>query len=928
MAQNKKKQVKPNTISTEKQALTILIDCFKTPQNGIIQQTLLDATSKENFQNKIILIDAGETLQASLTEKSGGELPSNVKFTDREHLKEKLPPGHVAFINGGALAEKINLLPFNTLPEDVLSQWSAPEYQEKETVLDYTYFPHVQLMPTEKLHYVLDLAPPTNQSLFYYTYKSLKAARIPLHYFRFKNLSLVRPNKTKNNTAVRRLQFWFWWFFKSSLTEKNNAVNQYKFITESGYFRMAFASLAVILFVLLSVLSFDAGISGDEITLLKQAEKSYDFFATFGEDRAALDKSGRDPMYAYGQSFDLITYAIAEWLNIENIFELRHLVNTWIGYLAMLFVGLLATRFMGWRAGLIALIAMVLSPRFLGHSWNNPKDIPFAFGVIFTTYFIFKFCQYLPRISLRNLAFIAVGLAITISIRIGGLILVGYLLLFSGLTYISKVPLKTIFSDKKERNYLLNVILALFYAVLAGYILGIALWPYALVNPIKNPLNALELMTNFSISLRQLFQGEVVWSDNLPWFYGLKYMWITIPIFIFAGLAALLFTLKKASQKAGSLNLFLLLFAFVFPILYTIYKDSNLYGGWRHLMFAYPPLVVLAGLGINNAIAISKNKIVKYTLVLLFAALAVRPMIHIVKNHPHQYVYYNEIQGGIAGAYGEYEMDYYFHSFKEGVNWLIENELKAQFDSTEKIIVGSNAPINYLFKDYRDYIKPAYRRYYERGDTEWDYMLVVNSYISAEQLEKGTWPPSNTIYTVDVDGYPICAVLERKTNLDYQAFQAFKKQDYAQAVNLYEQALKTTPDIESALINLGSSYQALGMYSPAKQTFEKCLDVYPKYDKALLMLGLLELNANRLNESANYFRKVIESNKKYGPAYYYLGLIYYNTGDPQTASQYLNHAITHSPRYKPAYQLMAECLKQLGQEQQAQQYLKAAQSLN
>jgi hypothetical protein len=38
--------------------------------------------------------------------------------------------------------------------------------------------------------------------------------------------------------------------------------------------------------------------------------------------------------------------------------------------------------------------------------------------------------------------------------------------------------------------------------------------------------------------------------------------------------------------------------------------------------------------------------------------------------HPYQYMYYNSLVGGIAGASHDYEMDYWFVTYKEGMEYV------------------------------------------------------------------------------------------------------------------------------------------------------------------------------------------------------------------------------------------------------------------
>jgi hypothetical protein len=51
--------------------------------------------------------------------------------------------------------------------------------------------------------------------------------------------------------------------------------------------------------------------------------------------------------------------------------------------------------------------------------------------------------------------------------------------------------------------------------------------------------------------------------------------------------------------------------------------------------------------------------------------LALAPgVLHIVRFHPYEYVYYNELVGGVRGAEGSFEMDYWCTSYRELVEQL------------------------------------------------------------------------------------------------------------------------------------------------------------------------------------------------------------------------------------------------------------------
>jgi ABC-type dipeptide/oligopeptide/nickel transport system permease component len=98
----------------------------------------------------------------------------------------------------------------------------------------------------------------------------------------------------------------------------------------------------------------------------------------------------------------------------------------------------------------------------------------------------------------------------------------------------------------------------------------------------------------------------MVWSDMLPWYYTPKFILMTIPLAVIVGFVLSLFFSWRKNQ---SFYYAIVLFACVFPIFWLGYSDANVYGGWRHAMFAYPPMVVCAGLGFNGLFEWINSKI-------------------------------------------------------------------------------------------------------------------------------------------------------------------------------------------------------------------------------------------------------------------------------------------------------------------------------
>ena len=55
----------------------------------------------------------------------------------------------------------------------------------------------------------------------------------------------------------------------------------------------------------------------------------------------------------------------------------------------------------GPRAGFLALIFLLLTPNYYGQMFNNPKDIPFAVGAVWATYYMVRILPSLPHPPLR-----------------------------------------------------------------------------------------------------------------------------------------------------------------------------------------------------------------------------------------------------------------------------------------------------------------------------------------------------------------------------------------------------------------------------------------------------------------------------------------------------------------------------------------------
>jgi tetratricopeptide (TPR) repeat protein len=471
-----------------------------------------------------------------------------------------------------------------------------------------------------------------------------------------------------------------------------------------------------------------------------------------------------------------------------------------------------------------------------------------------------------------------------------------------------------------------GLILLIIISVTA-FILGLLLWPYGLQKPLKNPMEAFRLMANISVAIRVLFDGEIVWSNKLPWYYYSMYIFYTVPVLILISFFTNILVYNTYRKYLKPLFIFFLFFAVIFPLAYVIYKESNVYGGWRHILFVFPPMVVIAGITLDSITRILNSRYLKYAMVLVILAGIAHPIRYIIANHPFEYIYFNEIMGNVKKAYGRFENDYYLNSLRQGSEWLIENILPGVPAGT-KIRVATNASVNYYFRHHTDKVATQYTRYYDRGAYDWDYAVYFCNYIDPYQLKNNIWPPYKTIHTIEVDHVPICAVVKRESKKDLEGLQLLDQRNFVSAIPVLEEVIQKEPHNEIVMLRLAEAYIQMNQFDDAQRIIKKCLAIYPDYDKALNLKGIAYMQKEDYNEAISTFIYIVTKvNYRFVTSYHNLALIYLRKNDPETAKNYLRKAIEINSSFKPAYALMADILTRQGLTNEANQYMQIANSL-
>ncbi len=294
--------------------------------------------------------------------------------------------------------------------------------------------------------------------------------------------------------------------------------------TASGAF-WAFVALLTVGWLMVVCVADDFGISWDESVQAEYAERVWNYFATGGQDRACNEYL--DLKY-YGPTVDLAAVALYRHFPADK-FTIRHLASALLGLLTLVPLYGLA-RLVGrpWL-GVIAGIALLLLPRFVGHAFVNSKDIPFACLFAWsmwamTSYFV------ADRRGWRHVMACGTCLGLLAAIRPGGWIMMS--ILFSLLLVFADYFQRRRAHTESQHGTQMAALLGLAWLVM------VSLWPWAHENIFSHPIQAMQVASSFPLRIPVLFEGHETISTELPRHYLPKYLLMTVPTFI-SGLAVL-----------------------------------------------------------------------------------------------------------------------------------------------------------------------------------------------------------------------------------------------------------------------------------------------------------------------------------------------------------------------------------------------------
>jgi hypothetical protein len=311
--------------------------------------------------------------------------------------------------------------------------------------------------------------------------------------------------------------------------------------------------------------------------------------------------------------------------------------------------------------------------------------------------------------------------------------------------------------------------LGVYVLALAG--VTVLLWPTLWRDPFRNFVRVFEGMRNFPWEATVLYLGKYVWSTKLPWHYTPVWIGVSTPLayIILFGVGLVACALSWGARGKGRCPLLrrdvgVILGWFFLPLIYFMVSRAVLYDEWRHSFFIYPAFLVIALAGLvwlwrlarggthaecqSRSRAGPRGAFRRIALAGLILAVVLglgSTASFMIRHHPFENVFFNCLVGGVKGASGKFEMDYWGLSYRKGLEHIVATDR-----SPEIPIFAATAPGRYN----ADMLAPGDRKRL----TFVTELAKAGYYVTNFRWESRKFRPESETFSVKVDGVKLMAV--------------------------------------------------------------------------------------------------------------------------------------------------------------------------
>lgn len=531
------------------------------------------------------------------------------------------------------------------------------------------------------------------------------------------------------------------------------------------WFRLSLFLFAAVV-VMASFTVTDYGLSWDERFRFQGGDDKLEYYSQL------LAGERPDPQRStYPGLFDLPLAIAHEWFpDLGTRSQKGHVWSVCFGLLGLWSVWRLTAIIGGERAAFWALLFLATLPRYYGHMFFNPKDIPLAGTYAFGCWALVSLFARLPSVSWKWVVWIGVTAGLSMSCRVAGFLILCYFGLFVGVYLLVKYL--------KEKDSLSGALNDFRFWGLRGAVSGLiafailfVFWPTIHANPFGSMGASVEQAQNFGWGGSVLMDGHFWKAADLPIYYLPYWLFRTTPehlillyvVALFSGIAWLYasFRSRQWPEYGVLLSRLVLVFSGIFPIAYIIWKDPVLYDGMRHILFAIPLLTAVSALALEwclRRVEAAGRQTFSYILQAGVATSVAIVVFNMWQLHPYQYVYFNSLSGGLAGAYNRDETDYWGLSHKEAGEWLNQYVEKLDPDAER------------VYKVHLRYSRWMLKEALDPNRLEvWQPREGADFFVSVTRFNlHQSYPEATLLHVVERQGVPLCFIfsLSERSTLD------------------------------------------------------------------------------------------------------------------------------------------------------------------
>jgi hypothetical protein len=431
---------------------------------------------------------------------------------------------------------------------------------------------------------------------------------------------------------------------------------------------------------------------------------------------------------------------LPEGTSLENLYFSHFL------YFMMFLVGVVSLYFLArrWVSDMAAFgtaLLFMTQPLLLGHAFMNPKDVVFMSLLIASAVLglwmadrsgksyqatgrplLDGFRSFFRQFLCVDVWLAGLVLGFSSAIRIAGP-LIGLMILVY------------ILLSRKWQG------LPRFFAYgLIAFCSMILFWPYLWPDPIGRLIASILINAEYPNEHITLFRGVLVDASAIPFLYLPVLLAVqlteTTLLLVLAGLVSLL---RKIRWDLVAL----IMVWFILPVVTIILTKVNLYNNFRQVFFILPPIFLMAGLGLDWLFKFTRRPVIRFLILFLILLPGLYANVQL---YPYQYIYYNQLAGGIRGAYRVFELDYWNLAFREAIAYVNETA-----GANANIFVGEEKPAAdpWVRPDLILNAFGARRRNWDRYD-----YIIVSTAQNSDEIFAGL----PTVFVVEREGVPLVYV--------------------------------------------------------------------------------------------------------------------------------------------------------------------------